>query len=75
MMTYEQLVDELHERTPDELVDLARIARHFAREHRRDEILRNAEESMKEYLACRLEPATDDIDELMRRFKKFEDTE
>ncbi|MFI5201819.1 MAG: hypothetical protein ACHQNE_05500 [Candidatus Kapaibacterium sp.] len=69
MMTYEQLVDELHARTADELVDLARIARHFAREYRRDEIRRNIEESRRQYLAGELDPPTDNIEELMARVK------
>ncbi len=72
MMTYEQLVDELHTRTADELVDLARIARHFAREYRRDEILRDAKESMDDYLAGKLAKPTSDIDELWRQIHSGE---
>ncbi|HZK77086.1 MAG TPA: hypothetical protein VFD13_09275 [Candidatus Kapabacteria bacterium] len=75
MMTYEQLVDELHEHSADELRDLAEIAKRIAIQHRREEILKNANESRADYLAGRLDEPTDDMDELMRRFKKFEESE
>ncbi len=68
-LTYEELVDELHERSIDELVDIAELAKHFAVQHRRDEILRNGEASMREYDAGTLLPATDDPEELRRRLR------
>lgn len=68
-LTFEELVDELHERSSEELVDLAELAKHFAIQHRRDEILRNGQESLREYQAGNLLPATDDREELKRRLR------
>lgn len=72
MMTYEQLVDELQVRSADELVDLAELARNYARERRREEIRKNIEEGRKEYLEGKLKPATDNIDELMARLNDIQ---
>ena len=71
-MTYEQLVDEFREHTAEELVDLSELARHFAIQHRREEIRKNADESMNDYLAGNLAKPTSDIDELWRQIKSGE---
>ena len=71
-LTYEELVNELREHTAEELVDLVEIARHIAIQHRREEILKNAEESMSDYLAGKLTEPTSDIDALWRQIKSGE---
>jgi hypothetical protein len=71
-LTYEELVDELQSRSADELVDLAEIAKRYAIEQRREEIRKNADEGMKDYLAGNLSKPTDDIDELWRQIQESE---
>jgi hypothetical protein len=71
-MTYEQLVDELREHTAEELVDIAEIAKRIAIQHRREEIRKNADESMQDYFAGKLAKPTSDIDELWRQIKSGE---
>ncbi len=53
-LTYGELVEEIQERPSDELYDIAEIAKQYAIERRREEILRNAEESRREYLEGKL---------------------
>jgi hypothetical protein len=68
-LRYDELVDELRSRTTDELVDLAELARHFAIEHLRDEIRRDADLDLQDYLAGRLDKPTSSIQELRRKFE------
>ena len=71
-MTYEQLVDEFREHTAEELMELSEIAKRIAIQHRREEIRKNADEAMQDYLAGKLAKPTSDIDELWRQIKSGE---
>ena len=64
-LTFGQLVEELHGRPADELGELADLARRYAIEQRREEILANALEGKREWESGKLK-AYDNIDDLMR---------
>ena len=66
-LTYGELIEELQARPSDELYDIAEIAKHYAIEKHREEIKMIGEQNMRDYLAGKLDPPSDDIDELMHR--------
>lgn len=67
-LTFEELVDELHGRPAEELDELAQLARRFAIEQRRAEILANALEGRKEWESGKL-VAFENVDDLMNSLK------
>ena len=64
-LTFDQLVDEIHDRPLEELAEIAELVRHYAIERRRTEIAQNIQTSEEEWRSGKL-TASDDIDELMR---------
>ena len=67
-MTYGELIEELQQRPSEELYDIAEMAKRYAIEKRREEIKKIGEQNMRDYMDGKLDPPSDDIDELMRRF-------
>ena len=63
-MTFDQLVDELEDRSSEDLARIAELARQYAIERHRAEIAENARLSREEWQAGKL-IASDNIDELM----------
>lgn len=64
-LTFAQMVEELQNRPADELGELADIARRYAIEKRREDILKNAVQSKEEWEKGELK-ASDNIDDLMQ---------
>lgn len=70
-LTFEQLVDELEDRSSEELAELAALARQYAIERRRTEIAENIRLGSEEWLSRKL-TASDNIDELMHSLEDVE---
>ncbi len=64
-ITFDQLVDELQGRPSEELEELTELARHYAIEQRRSEMLENAQQAMNDWENGKLK-AHDNVEELMR---------